>query len=240
MSSDFAHSTVSYTSISSEARSWSIPTVDPYVEATRHALEQASPPLSPAHIADADPKEDPKEDPTYYHVDGGDDDDEPSGDNADDKDVEEDDDEEEEYLALANSSAVPTVDPIPSAEDTKAFETDESAPTPPSPKLHRAGISVRLPPPMTASVEARIAEIQLRDASPLPLSAPSSPLLPPATGRREDILKADVPPQKRLCLTTPTSRFEIGESSIAAARQLGSFMARRADYSFVDTMDASI
>ncbi|GJW87808.1 hypothetical protein Tco_0163148 [Tanacetum coccineum] len=52
MSSDSAHSTVSYTSISSEARSWSIPTEDPYEEAARQALEQASPPLSPAYAPD--------------------------------------------------------------------------------------------------------------------------------------------------------------------------------------------
>ncbi|GKF54623.1 hypothetical protein Tco_0164963, partial [Tanacetum coccineum] len=43
---------------------------------------------------------------------------------------EEDDDEEEEHLAPADSPVVPVIDPIPSAEDTEAFETDEAAPTP--------------------------------------------------------------------------------------------------------------
>ncbi|GJT30996.1 hypothetical protein Tco_0911271 [Tanacetum coccineum] len=43
MSSDGALSAVTYTSISSEARSWSILTEDPYEEATRQALKQASP-----------------------------------------------------------------------------------------------------------------------------------------------------------------------------------------------------
>ncbi|GKB84539.1 hypothetical protein Tco_0956811, partial [Tanacetum coccineum] len=84
MSSDSAHSTVSYTSISSEARSTSISTVDPYEEAALQALKQASPLLPPAHIADADPekdlKEDPEEDPADYPADGGDDDDESSRD----------------------------------------------------------------------------------------------------------------------------------------------------------------
>ncbi|GKA56466.1 hypothetical protein Tco_0755538 [Tanacetum coccineum] len=38
--------------------------------------------------------------------------------------------------------------------------------------------------------------------------------------------------------TLPTPRFKVGESSVvAAARQLGSTMARRVDYSFVDTAD---
>nr|GEX82742.1 hypothetical protein [Tanacetum cinerariifolium] len=73
--------------------------------------------------------------------------------------------------------------------------------------------------------------IRLRAASLLPLLAPS-------TSRRADILEAYIPPQKRLCLTAPTPRFEVGESS--AARQPGSIMARRVDYSFIDTVDASI
>ncbi|GKF74307.1 hypothetical protein Tco_0220639, partial [Tanacetum coccineum] len=48
---------------------------------------------------------------------------------------------------------------------------------------------------------------------PIPLPAPS-------TSRRADILEADMPPRKRLLLTTPRPRCEIGESS-AAARQPG-------------------
>ncbi|GJZ01220.1 hypothetical protein Tco_0519181 [Tanacetum coccineum] len=48
--------------------------------------------------------------------------------------------------------------------------------------------------------------------------------------------------RKRLLLTAPTPRFEIGESSTtaAAARQPRSTVARRVDYGFVDTLDASI
>ncbi|GJZ48990.1 hypothetical protein Tco_0603180, partial [Tanacetum coccineum] len=101
--------------------------------------------LSPGYVADSDPEEDPKEDPEEDHADypadGGDGDDEPSDDDDDDDDdddedeeafEDEDDDEEEEHLAPVDSSVVPVVDPVPSAEDTEAFETDESAPTPPS------------------------------------------------------------------------------------------------------------
>ncbi|GJV74994.1 hypothetical protein Tco_1506578 [Tanacetum coccineum] len=47
--------------------------------------------------------------------------------------------------------------------------------------------------------------------------------------------KANLPPQKRLCLTTPTPRFEVGESSTAAAtRQPGLGAGRTTDYGFVD------
>nr|GEV16795.1 hypothetical protein [Tanacetum cinerariifolium] len=115
-----------------------------YKEATRHALERASSPISPAHIADAgseeDLEEDPKEYPANYLADEGDDIDEPSEDDADEEDEEEaskeeDDDEEEEHLVLVDSSFVPTIDHVPLAKDTKTFKTDESAPTPvPSPR----------------------------------------------------------------------------------------------------------
>ncbi|GJS81881.1 hypothetical protein Tco_0748422 [Tanacetum coccineum] len=98
--------------------------------------------LSLCYVADSDPDEDPEEDPEEdhadYHADGGDDDDEPSDDDDDDTndedeepfEDEDDDEEEEEHLTLADSSAVPVVDPVPSAGDTEAFETDKSAPTP--------------------------------------------------------------------------------------------------------------
>ncbi|GJW16317.1 RNA-directed DNA polymerase, eukaryota, reverse transcriptase zinc-binding domain protein, partial [Tanacetum coccineum] len=79
---------------------------------------------------DEDPEEDPEEDHTDYPVDGEDVDDEPSDDDDDDDTDDEDeepteDEEEEEHLAPADPSAVPVVDPVPSAGDTEAFEIDE-------------------------------------------------------------------------------------------------------------------
>ncbi|GKG55443.1 hypothetical protein Tco_0572083, partial [Tanacetum coccineum] len=51
----------------------------------------------------------------------------------------------------------------------------------------------------------------------------------------------DMPPRKRLLFTAPTPRFEVGESSAAAAaRQPGSTMARRVDHSFVDTVGTRV
>ncbi|GKG52081.1 hypothetical protein Tco_0544719, partial [Tanacetum coccineum] len=88
--------------------------------------------LSPGYVANSDPEEDPKEDP----VDRGDDDDDESPDDDDDDDdddeeeeeeeqkaFEDDDEEEEEHPALTDSFVVPVDDPVPSAEDTKAFKT---------------------------------------------------------------------------------------------------------------------
>ncbi|GKG10143.1 hypothetical protein Tco_0338889, partial [Tanacetum coccineum] len=141
--------------------------------------------LSPGYVPDSDPEEDPEKDSAEedseeehadYPADGGDGDDEPSGDDSNDDDDdddeepfedEEDDEEEEEHLAPPNSSAIPIVDPVPSAGDTEAFETDESAPTPRPPqiripfaqtRLRRVRKTIRPESPMSASMEARIAD----------------------------------------------------------------------------------
>ncbi|GJZ45934.1 hypothetical protein Tco_0593530 [Tanacetum coccineum] len=98
--------------------------------------------------------------------------------------------EEEEHLAPADSSAIPIVDPVPSAGDTEAFETDESAPTPRPPqiripfaqtRLRRARKSVRPEPPMSASMEARIAEHAAALTPPLPVVSSPVPLPSPLT-----------------------------------------------------------
>ncbi|GJX25486.1 hypothetical protein Tco_0231782 [Tanacetum coccineum] len=143
---------------------------------------------SPGHIADSeliegdsidyldepeDDDEDPEKDHTDYPADGKDGYDEPSDDDDDDDDTDDEDEEpiedeeDEEHLAPTDPSAKPVVDPVLSVGDTEAVETDESALTPRSPqtrvpfsqtRLHRAWKTVRLEPPMSASIEARIAE----------------------------------------------------------------------------------
>ncbi|GKE47262.1 hypothetical protein Tco_1478520, partial [Tanacetum coccineum] len=123
-------------------------------------------------------------------------------------------------------------------------------PTPPPSPL------ISLSPPSAEERFARAAIGKLRASSPLPppvpatLLLPSPPLLPlpssplpplpyllfiPPVDRREDIPEAELPPRKRLCLTTPTSRYEVGESSTAVPRPTG---GRRIDYGFVGTLDA--
>nr|GEW28101.1 hypothetical protein [Tanacetum cinerariifolium] len=191
---------------------------------------------SPDYMADSDPEEDPKDDQADYPADGGDGDDEPSDDDDDDDDDTDDEDpaegpfedeEEEEHLAHADPSARPIVDPT---------------------CLRRARKIVRPEPPMSASMEACIARhaalpspALLVPSLPLPLPSPltTSPIDTGAplgyratrirmrafllsTFHRTDIPEADMPPQKRTCLTTPTPGFEVGESFAAgAARQPG-------------------
>nr|GEV35844.1 hypothetical protein [Tanacetum cinerariifolium] len=170
---------------------------------------------------DKDPEVDPEDDHADYPNDGGDGDDEPSDDDDDDDDDTNDEDEEpfedeednekdeeeeeEEHLALADSSVVPIVDLVPSVGDTEAFETDKSAPTPGSPQT----IILFSQTHLRAPLGYRAARIRMR-------------ALLSSTSRRTDIPKADVPPQKRACLTTFASRFKVRESFAAgAARQPG-------------------
>ncbi|GKB62549.1 hypothetical protein Tco_0918735 [Tanacetum coccineum] len=197
--------------------------------------------LSLGYVADFNPEEDPEEDHADYPANGGDDDDEPSDDNddddddddTDDEDEEASDDEEEEHLAPADSSVVHVVDPVPSTGDTEAFESDESAPTPrspqtiiPSPPLPPLPSSLHLPPPVPTSLPL--------PSLPLP-PLPASLFIPPPVDHREDIPEAELPPHKRLCLTAPTSRYEVGESSTAAPRPT---RGHRVDYGFISTLDA--
>nr|GEU53593.1 hypothetical protein [Tanacetum cinerariifolium] len=105
-------------------------------------------------------REDP-EDP----ADVGDDDESSDEDNDNDEEEQEeqeaseDDDKEEEHSSLADSSAIPVDGHVPSTEDTEAFETDESAPTPvPSPRRRMTRMSIQPQTPMSATVEALIAD----------------------------------------------------------------------------------
>ncbi|GKE29502.1 hypothetical protein Tco_1444886 [Tanacetum coccineum] len=221
--------------------------------------------LSPGYVADSDPEEDLEEDPEEDHIDypadGGDDDDEPSDDDDDDDDddigdeneepfEDEEDDEEEEHLALADSPAVPVIDLVPSAEDTEAFEIEEAALTPtsclpipppspltllssplphiPSPPVPPPPSSLHLPPPVPTSLPLSL--------SPLP-PLPTLLFIPPPVDHREDTPEAELPPRKRICLTAPASRYEVGESLTAAPKPIG---GHRVDYGFIGTMDAEI
>ncbi|GKE13967.1 hypothetical protein Tco_1421544, partial [Tanacetum coccineum] len=73
---------------------------------------------------------------------------------------------------------------------------------------------------------------------PLPISVPtSSPsFLLPSASHREDRPEVTLPPRKRLGIALGP-RYEVGESSSAAARPAGCL---RADYIFVSTMDREI
>ncbi|GJQ90323.1 hypothetical protein Tco_0001462 [Tanacetum coccineum] len=194
---------------------------------------------SPGYISDSDsmeedtdadsinypdkPKDGEEDEDEYLEEDPSEENKPEDDDDTDDKDKEPtEDEEEEEHLALADSFVVPVVAPDPSAEDTEAFETDETRKT------------IRLEPPISASMEACIAE---HATTPIPPTNPTydeAPLEHRAAmiHMRDDIPEEDMPPQRRFILTTPPPGCDIAESSAAAAR------APRGQYDFVDAIEA--
>ncbi|GJS28891.1 hypothetical protein Tco_0489511 [Tanacetum coccineum] len=195
---------------------------------------------SPTALSPGYPSDDDDDDDT------DDEDEEPFGD--------EDDDDEKEHLALADSSAIPIVDPIPLAGDTEAFETDESAPTPRSPhtkvpfaqtRLRRARKTVRLEPPMSASMEARIAEHAAAPTPPLPVASPPLPLPSPLTTSPTDAgaplgyraagiqMRAASPP---LLLPSTSHRTDIPEAEMSPQKRA----VVETSYGITDTWDEII
>nr|GEZ59062.1 hypothetical protein [Tanacetum cinerariifolium] len=151
--------------------------------------------LSLGYIVDLDSKEDPKDEsedgPKNYPADGGDDDDDDSsGDDTDDEDEEEaskeeedEEEEEEEHLAPTDSTAAasPVVDPVPSAEETEPFETDESAatPPPPPPAYHTTSrMSIRAQTPIAFPSEAKVDRLLVMPTPPPSILTPLSSPLP--------------------------------------------------------------
>nr|GEU64174.1 putative reverse transcriptase domain-containing protein [Tanacetum cinerariifolium] len=176
---------------------------------------------SPGYVAESDPKEyedDETEDGLAdYPMDGGNDGDDDDGDSSgDDADDEDEDEEEEEHLALADSAVV-----IP---------TDELASPPEGAKPF-----IQPPSTDTATIGARITERLARCTAPAALPSPPLPPplhIPPSVDRRDDIPETEMPPRKRLCLSTLGSRYEVGESSTARPTE-----GRGIDYGFVSTLD---
>ncbi|GJU95793.1 putative reverse transcriptase domain-containing protein [Tanacetum coccineum] len=242
--------------------------MDPYEEVAQQGQAH---PLSPAYVPD--PMELDEHVPVYvlepvhpeYHAPSDDDnqvedqpyaddasqmlkdgDDEPSDDDDTDDENEEptEDEGEEEHRAPADSFAVPIVDPVPSARDTEAFETDESVPIPRSPQTRvffsqtrdrRARKTVRLEPPMSASMEAHIVE---HVTAPIPPTSPAYDQAPLAhmvamIRMRDDIPEEDMPPRRRFTLTAPPPGCDVVESSVVAAAR-----PPRGQYDFVDTIEA--
>nr|GEY71854.1 hypothetical protein [Tanacetum cinerariifolium] len=185
--------------------------------------EDASPAAqSPEYVPESDLEthpeddddEDLEEDPVDYLADGGDDGDDEEGssedDEDDDMDIEADEEEEEEHPAPADPVVVAstTADQAPSAEETKPFETDESAATPPPYPTYRmiARISIPAPVPMPAwsdSEVIRLLAMSSPPASPLsPWSSPPPqipfPPLPPILSLPSPML-SPAPPPSPIC-----------------------------------------
>ncbi|GJS89937.1 hypothetical protein Tco_0772573 [Tanacetum coccineum] len=184
---------------------------------------------SPEYVPESDPEEepeanndeDPEEDPADYPADHDDDDEkeeEPSGDDADDEDEDEDEDEEEEEEHLAPADSVPPVHRM----TARISIQDEP--------------SISLPPREEAAMIRLRAEIP-STSHPLPLPTSLPPLQLLSSDRRANRPEITLPPQKRLGIDLGP-RCEVRESSTAVTAR--SIRGHRADYGFVDTVDAEI
>ncbi|GJX63990.1 hypothetical protein Tco_0298333 [Tanacetum coccineum] len=108
--------------------------------------------------------------------------------------------------------------------------THSSPPPMPSPLLPSSGCPTQTQTLRIASIQALIDAVTVALPSP-PL--PPSLYIPPPVDRKDDIPESELPPRKRLCLSTLGSRYEVGESSSARPTR-----GRRIDYGFVSTIDA--
>nr|GFB99347.1 hypothetical protein [Tanacetum cinerariifolium] len=175
--------------------------------------------------------------------DANDDGDDLSKDDADEEDEEESSDsEEEEEEHLAPTVPAPALySSVSASEETEPFEKGETTATPP-PFGYRVTARISIQPHilMPFHSESEVERLLAIPTPPLSLVSLTSYTLPPllmplliftplptlsfplplslpSTSGSESIPEADIPLRKRACFTTPTSRYEIGESSVAAA-----------------------
>nr|GEU47265.1 reverse transcriptase domain-containing protein [Tanacetum cinerariifolium] len=201
--SDYEDSIITYTAVSSPFRGPEyppspefvpelvypefMPVEDDILPVEEQPLLVAASPATesdPDKDLDDDREDDPEEDPADYPAGGGDegdDEDESSDDDKDDDIDIEGNEEEDEYLAPADSTvvALPAIDHAPSAEETKLFETDEFAATPPPHPVYgvTARMSIIPQTPISLLSDTEIARLMaIPTPPPSPLSLLSSPL----------------------------------------------------------------
>nr|GEW20311.1 hypothetical protein [Tanacetum cinerariifolium] len=137
--------------------------------------------------------------------------------------------------------AMPTLPPSPltslsppSVEERLARCTSPSAhsspPPVPSLLLPSSGCPTQIQTHRMASTHALIDAVTAALPSP-PLLPPL--YIPPPVDHGDDVPEIEMSPRKRLCLSTLSSRYKIGESS--TARSIG---GQEIDYGFVSTLDA--
>ncbi|GKC98138.1 hypothetical protein Tco_1168413 [Tanacetum coccineum] len=125
----------------------------------------------------------------------------------------------------------------PSARERLARCTTPSAhsspPPMPSPLLLSSGCPTQIQTLRIASTQALIDAVTAALPSPPLPPLPPSLYIPPPVDRRDDLLESELPPRKRLCLSTLGSKYEVEENSIARPTK-----DQGIDYGFVSTVDA--
>nr|GEV12712.1 putative reverse transcriptase domain-containing protein [Tanacetum cinerariifolium] len=221
-----ASSAVTYTSVYTDSEPGSV-----FWGADEELLDGES---DPEEYKDDETEDGPVDYPMDEGDNGDDDDGDSSGDDADDDEEDEKDEEEEEgdHLALADSAivihnAAISLPPEVEVERLLAMPTPQPSPL------------TSLSPPSLGERLARMASTHaLIDAVTAALPSPPLPpplYIPPHVDCRDNIPETEMPPRKRLCLSTLGSRYEIRESS--TGRLTG---GRGIDYGFVSTLDAKV
>ncbi|GKF54619.1 hypothetical protein Tco_0164959, partial [Tanacetum coccineum] len=146
--------------------------------------------------------------------------------------------EVERLLAMTTPSpSLPISLSPPSAEERLARCTTLSAhsspPPVPSPLLPSSRCPTQIQTLRIASTQALIDAVTAALPSPPLPPLPPSLYIPPPVDRRDDVPESELPPRKRLCLSTLGSRYEIEESSTTRPTE-----GRGIDYRFVSTIDA--
>ncbi|GJS96967.1 hypothetical protein Tco_0803935 [Tanacetum coccineum] len=146
--------------------------------------------------------------------------------------------EVERLLAMTTPSPSPPISLSPPSAGERlarctAPPAHSSPPPMPSPLPPSSGCLTQIQTLRIASTQALIDAVTAALPSPPLPPLPPSLYIPPPVDHRDDVPESELPPRRRLCLSTLGSRYEIGESS--TARPIG---GRGIDYGFVSTVDA--
>ncbi|GJR31315.1 putative reverse transcriptase domain-containing protein [Tanacetum coccineum] len=141
-------------------------------------------------------------------------------------------------LAMTTPSPSPPISlsPPSAGEGLARFTAPpaHSSPPPvPSPLLPSSGCPTQIQTLGIASTQALIDAVTAALPSPPLPPLPLSLYILPPVNCGDDIPESELPPHKRLCLSTLGSRYEIGESSTTRPTR-----DRGVDYGFVSTVDA--
>nr|GEY81581.1 putative reverse transcriptase domain-containing protein [Tanacetum cinerariifolium] len=119
-------------------------------------------------------------------------------------------------------------------EDPEEYEDDETVDEAEVERL--LDMTTPSPSPLALLSPPSIRERLDRSVAPAALPSPPLPLplyIPPSVDCRDDILETEMPPHKRLCLSTLGSRYEVEESSTASPTE-----GQGIDYGFISTLDS--
>nr|GEZ72666.1 putative reverse transcriptase domain-containing protein [Tanacetum cinerariifolium] len=215
-----------------------LPPADDMLHAEEQPLPAAISPTaeSPGYITKSEPEMEPEEndgddeksegDSIDYPTSEGDNNDDDDGDDLSEDDADDEDEEE--------------------SSDSEEEEEEHQAPTVPAPAQYKVERLLAIPTPPLSPVSLTSYTLPplltpLPIYTPLPTSSFPIPSSIPSTSGSESIPEADIPLQKRARFTNPTCRYEIGESSVAAAaRQIRPNLiiaeSRRADVTQMEAL----